>query len=159
MSVTALGVKVTHLGAFLLKGKAEELIPLPFPFICILPILILSVACFCGWVGCCCPVLLRICIWFGIGSFFGMFWLVGLLLFVFAGFFLCLVTLLLHSWYKVQRVYETHFAIVAKSIILEVLLSFLLKECDRFYLLLIYSFPYSIFILFSRVKERVALYQ
>ena len=42
ISVTALGVRVTHFGAFLLYGKADELIPLPFPFIYILPILILK---------------------------------------------------------------------------------------------------------------------
>ena len=40
ISLTAEGDKVTHLGAFLLYGKAELLMPLPFPFIYILPILI-----------------------------------------------------------------------------------------------------------------------
>ena len=39
MSDKALGDNVTHFGAFLLYGRAELLIPFPFPFIYILPIL------------------------------------------------------------------------------------------------------------------------
>ena len=41
-SETEEGVMLSHLGAILLKGRADEAMPLPLPFICILPMLLIE---------------------------------------------------------------------------------------------------------------------